>query len=548
MRKQLRLGAVVSASVLVVATASGPLGAPAPAAAEEPEGWLVEAVRFEPLEPHPAGFEVDGLGAYRGSIELRSGPGGLAVVNDVGLEDYVRGIAEVPATWPAAALQAQAIAARTYALNLKARPVATPWREAGADVCPTQACQVYTGLSAEAREGADAWVAAVEATAGQVLLADGEPILAEYSSSNGGRSVPGSEPYLRAINDPDDGYSPQSRWQHAVGLDDLASLLGVADGHRLVDASRTGDAVVLTEQPGQGEAVETAVAVGDFVAAVQDHLGPVAGMSTPFPNWRFSVYSEDGSAIIDGRGWGHGRGMSQWGAYGKAQRGLEATDILAAYYDGIRPEPLPADQRETTIRVAIAMGHRGGAVTAARPFRVLDGSGTPLATVALGTWTVERDEGKLRVRPPEGFDRAVSVKSARVSPRRVVAGGQATVQFELSAPALVTVVVTGPGVEGEPASPPRLLEPGDARVRLPRARYEGQHEVRVQADAGPGRRAETTVRYRVQGQSVYGASDELPGGRRQAWAALACLLIVAVATAGVASRGREERPLLPGRR
>jgi hypothetical protein len=130
-----------------------------------------------------AGLTVAGLGTFRGTIEVRRSGGGLAVVNDVALEDYVRGIEEVPAGWPAAALQAQAIAARTYALNRAASTDATPWRAVAADICATSTCQVYNGMAAERRPQGSSWAAAVDATAGRVLLSGGQPIFARYSAT-----------------------------------------------------------------------------------------------------------------------------------------------------------------------------------------------------------------------------------------------------------------------------------------------------------------------------------------------------------------------------
>src|SRR5438105_9706238 len=88
--------------------------APAPAPVRQP-GWAVDRVRFEPLDPHGS-LLVDGVGEYRGVMEATRSGGGVAAVDDVTFDDYLDGIAEVPATWPAEALKAQVVAARTYAL------------------------------------------------------------------------------------------------------------------------------------------------------------------------------------------------------------------------------------------------------------------------------------------------------------------------------------------------------------------------------------------------------------------------------------------------
>src|SRR2546421_12653350 len=74
------------------------------------------------------------------------------------------------------------------------------------------------------------------------------------------------------------------------------------------------------------------------------------------PSDRFGLASSGDTVPVDGGGYGHGVGMSQWGAYGKARRGMRAADILAAYYGGLRPTTLPAGQLPATIKVALAVG------------------------------------------------------------------------------------------------------------------------------------------------------------------------------------------------
>lgn len=386
-------------SVLLAATAAL---APAAGAAEaDARPWVYDRVRLEPLSPDPLG--VAGTGDYRGAVEVVRQGGGLAVINEVALEDYVRGIQEVPATWPAAALQAQAIAARTYVLNSAAADKATPWREAGADICPTDACQVYTGLAAERRPGGEAWTAAVDATTGQVLLSGGHPILAMYSSSNGGRSKPGGAGYLRAVNDPDDAASPLNHWHYAVPLAALAPALSVRPPLTLVGLRRDGGSVVLTvTQPNQAPS-DHAIAAGDFLAAVNDKVPAPPGLPASLPSADFSLGTDGSNAVIDGRGWGHGVGMSQFGAYGKARRGWGAADILAAYYGGIRPSPMPDDQ-PGSVRVALAVGVGSVRVGSAGAFRVVDGHGDTVVPATSGEWRFTAASGGVRVTPPAGWE------------------------------------------------------------------------------------------------------------------------------------------------
>lgn len=130
---------------------------------------------------------------YRGELRAISGD----TVNIVGLEDYLKGVVpqEVPATWRPEAVQAQAIAARTYAAHERRQPLAQHYQ-----LCDTSQCQAYGGYSAEHA----ASNAAIAATARQILTYGGKPAFAQYSASNGGQTAAGSFPYLAAKPDPFD--------------------------------------------------------------------------------------------------------------------------------------------------------------------------------------------------------------------------------------------------------------------------------------------------------------------------------------------------------
>jgi stage II sporulation protein D len=115
---------------------------------------------------------------------------------------------EVPAEWPAQAVRAQAVAARTYAAF--ERETATSYY----DICDTESCQVYGGVADEH----PAATAAVKATGGRVVLYQGQPAFTQFSSSNGGYSSAGSQPYLAAQPDPYEASSdnPNDPWTATV--------------------------------------------------------------------------------------------------------------------------------------------------------------------------------------------------------------------------------------------------------------------------------------------------------------------------------------------
>jgi stage II sporulation protein D len=151
-------------------------------------------------------------GVYRGSLDIRTASGpGLNAINTLGMEHYLQGVvpAESPPIWPAAALEAQAVAARSYAL-------ATGVGGNGFDHYPDTRSQVYRGYRSET----PTTNAAVSATRGQVVTYGGRAAVTYFFSTSGGHTenvenvftASGPRPYLRGVEDPYDGSSPYHRW------------------------------------------------------------------------------------------------------------------------------------------------------------------------------------------------------------------------------------------------------------------------------------------------------------------------------------------------
>jgi stage II sporulation protein D len=148
---------------------------------------------------------------YRGQVQVSVANGALRAVNVVGLEAYLYGVvpSEMPRDWLPEALKAQAVAARSYALAVKKTG---SWF----DLYPDTRSQVYLGIAHEA----PSTTAAVNDTAGQVVLYDGHVATTYFFSSSGGRTSSAAEvwpssngrPYLVSVNDPYDTISPYHRW------------------------------------------------------------------------------------------------------------------------------------------------------------------------------------------------------------------------------------------------------------------------------------------------------------------------------------------------
>jgi stage II sporulation protein D len=165
-------------------------------------------------------------GRYRGSFDLYPGSlGGVTVVNSLPIDDYVQGVVpgEVPASWDADVLRAQAVTARTYALST---------RKTGDifDQYPDTRSQMYKGVDSETA----ATNSAVRRTAGQIVTYDGDPATTFYFSTSGGRtenienSFIGAppKPWLKSMADPYDSISPKHRWTVRFSNARLGALLG----------------------------------------------------------------------------------------------------------------------------------------------------------------------------------------------------------------------------------------------------------------------------------------------------------------------------------
>jgi stage II sporulation protein D len=305
------------------------------------------------------------LARYPGVLRVRdAGDGTMTLTVTLPFDRYLEGIAEVPPTWPRAALEAQAIAARSYAL------ATTGWSGEEGEaldepICATASCQVYHGIPVPREPALRRWVQAVRRTDGLVLLHDGRPATTVYFSTSNGQTYGNEDvfgsaplPYLRPVVERDDGASGTSRWTIRVSRRDLGRFLAAADlwpGGRAVGSVRSGgDSIVV-----RGGGARRSIALDDLRDALNTWAPCLAPRRYPgslpltVPSRWFEAASDRRGLVLTGRGWGHGAGMVQWGAYGKARRGLSADRILAFYYGGLRPRRYP---EPGTIHVEVASG------------------------------------------------------------------------------------------------------------------------------------------------------------------------------------------------
>jgi stage II sporulation protein D len=271
-----------------------------------------------------AGVEV---GVYRFS---------KSKIEEVPLEDYLVGVvaSEMPADFNEEALKAQALTARTYIvkqLMSKQNHLGLP---KGAQVGDTTMDQVYSSDDQLRKEwGADySWkrkkvLDAVRATSGQILTYNGEPIQATFFSTSNGYTEnsedywPSKLPYLRSVTSPWDKSSPKFSNQQTFTVADFEAKLGV----RLGNGSQIGQ---ITERTA-GKRVGV-VKFGNKTLTGKDIREKLGLKSSDF-SWE----RKGGNIVISTKGYGHGVGMSQYGANGMAAAGKTYKDIVEHYYTGV---------------------------------------------------------------------------------------------------------------------------------------------------------------------------------------------------------------------
>lgn len=273
---------------------------------------------------------------YRGKIEVKPGKIGLLVVNIVDLEDYIRGVlpSEMPPSFNIEALKAQAVAARTYAWMNRDRH-----KHLGYDLCDSTHCQVYHGALNEKASTSKA----VAETEGRVIVYDGKLIWAQYCSDCGGITQDGGKPYLRSVSDSPEGggadYCSHSghSWVKSWSLPEFEKLLAKSypklQGIKSVkvagiDSSNRVNEVEIDAESGMLSITGT---------RIRNLLGNTTIKSTVF-----TVKLADGKVTFEGRGFGHGVGLCQFGANGLAAAPNNYTfeQILKHYYSGVEIVPI----------------------------------------------------------------------------------------------------------------------------------------------------------------------------------------------------------------
>ena len=258
---------------------------------------------------------------FEGTVEVWKGKDSLYLINELPLEEYVKGVvaSESGKDWPLEAYKVQAVLARTYALYHMRKRSGLPFH-----LTSTVNHQVF-------KKGpySDDVIRAVEETKGEVLVYGGEPILALYHSSSSDTTEDPAEvfgssyPYIRPVK-VTARLSPYREWKKTIPLREIERATGISGIKDMVILSRTSTGRV------KEVGLETSRAVIRLKAT---ELRRLLGWQN-LPSTDFDISRQEDIIIFSGRGYGHGVGLSQWSSLDMVLEGKTYREILNYFYPG----------------------------------------------------------------------------------------------------------------------------------------------------------------------------------------------------------------------
>ncbi len=325
---------------------------------------------------------IDGRN-FRGSVYFkRFTNSDLTVINQLDMEEYLYGVLpkEISGSWPIEAQKAQAVSARNFALdklNLH--------KSYGFDLCPGTHCQVYGGYDIEHINSNKA----VDETRGKHLTYNGELVTTFYHSNSGGRTENSENiwsfpmDYIKGVDDPYSIGQPNDKWTKVYSKEDIEDILNSKD----IDVGQI-KSVSVKGYSENGRVLELEIkGTEDKIILEKDKIRNILGYNNIKSTWlllennrevtilagsdltptntnlnskyiassngvskvndeNLNIYngtnitsiSISDKFVFNGKGWGHGLGMSQWGAKVMAEQGFTFEEILTHYYTGTKVE------------------------------------------------------------------------------------------------------------------------------------------------------------------------------------------------------------------
>lgn len=291
-----------------------------------------------------------GAPVYQGSMEIKSNPQGLLLINELSLETYLEAVvpSEMPSYYELEALKAQAVCARTYAWK---QIQEGRLKEYGADVDDSVSFQVYGNILPQKETSRG-----VRETEGQILCYNGEPVQAYYFSTSAGATstdeIWGAEtpaPYLKSVACEFDSQQPWSRWTTKVDWEDLTERAEQKTGRKeevlavvVTEKNESGAVTGLTVTTETGAfTLEEEYAIREFLSPSEKVVTEKDGRETEggglLPSAYFTLKAVPKDSLsITGGGYGHGVGMSQNGANQMAAEGYGYWEILEYFFKDVQ--------------------------------------------------------------------------------------------------------------------------------------------------------------------------------------------------------------------
>ncbi len=262
---------------------------------------------------------------YRGSVEIHNQFGTLLAINVLRMDEYLYGVvpSEISKSWSNEALKAQAVAARTFVFHHIGRGGKQVY-----DVDGTTSFQVYKGMVVES----DRTNRAVDATSGEIITYNYQPIVSYFHSTCGGKTSSGRDvfsgsdsAYLASVRCPYCAPSPHYEWTVRLGLDEI---------RRYVRKSypSLGRIRGITFRKTEGRVVSVIIRHAGGTLSISGNKFRLQFPDKMIRSTYFTASRASGGLVLKGHGWGHGVGMCQWGAKGLSDSGKSYKDILRYYY------------------------------------------------------------------------------------------------------------------------------------------------------------------------------------------------------------------------
>lgn len=264
---------------------------------------------------------------YFGTLKIIPGKNSLSVINYLSLDLYLLSVvpSEVPASFEMEALKAQVVVARTYAYLFMKKY----YKSREFDVDDTTRYQVYQGFNINLNDALILKLKkAIDETVNLIVSYNNEPILAYFHSNSGGKTISGSDyfgensnmPYLVSVDDPYSLNYPGSSWNYEMLYSDFKNKLDIKSNLKKEEIIEDDDGFLIK------------IVLQDKIILPREIRRIFGYSQVRSERFKIKIIPDDDSVVFNGIGFGHGVGMSQWGAEGMAEKGFDFKEIISYYY------------------------------------------------------------------------------------------------------------------------------------------------------------------------------------------------------------------------